>query len=271
MPAREAYAERMREAGGISVTKAAPIAAIAAVLLSGCAEKRVEVWTPKPLVQWHSVTTQPAELPTNAYRILTPGPTCGLFPAAISVSRVAVEAGDETTTEGTPYLLRDPRNESLQWNSAFDDQMAISEVFPIAEQDLGGADAAPEQILAAMHALGARIGLIYAMNELSEMETAMIGALYETATGSPIATFHAQAVSIVPPEGKRKRDPDDLWDSDSKALVRAHFERIVHACVRELIANDQPAEIETPDGWTPAGPIRPVTWPPRPYAIRPRR
>jgi hypothetical protein len=246
--------------------------AVLIAVAAGCAEKDMEPWTPKPFVHWNRLAAHAEEPPQNSYRILAAAPTRGLFPAAIGVSRVGVRDAADAGDAQRPYLLRDPRNECLQWNKAFDDQMAVSEVFPIAGRDLGGADANPEQILAAMHALGARIGLIYAMNELSETETAMYGALYETATGSALASFHAQAESVLPPEGEEELAPEDLWDSDSKALVRARFEHIVHTCVRELVAQDQPAEIETPDGWTPAGPIRPVTWPPRPYAVRrPRR
>jgi hypothetical protein len=273
VPEREAYAVRMHALGQNTVTNAVSAAAVAAIAFAaGCAEKRVEMWTPKPTVQWENITTRQVEPPIgDEYRVLTGEPTHGLFPASISVTRVAIGTGDEATVPGVPYLLNDPRNEALQWNSAFDDQMAISEVFPIAKRDLGGADAEPEQILAAMHALGARIGLIYAVNEVSEMETQMIGALYETATARPLASFHAQAVSTVPLDEKREPDPDDLWETDSKALVRDKFERIVHRCVRRLIADDQPAEIETPDGWTPAGPLRPTQWPPRPYVIRRQR
>ncbi len=237
-------------------------------LTHGCAEKHVDAWTPKPLVQWADISARGVAIPTNSYEITTPKPTHGLFPAAMSVSRIAITDGDEENPMPRPRLLRDPRNEVLQWNSAFDDQMAISEVFPIAQCDLGGSDAYPEQVLAAMHALNAQIGLVYGMNELSESETEMIGVLFETSSGKPVASFHAQAVSKHPSKEERDRDPEDLWECDSKALVRERFERIVHTCVRKLIANDLPADVETPEGWIPAGPIRPVRWPPNPYVRR---
>ena len=244
--------------------------AMAAVLMGGCADKKqqVEVWQPKPLVQWADIATQPVPLPSDDYAILDSEPTHGLFPAAMSISRIAVEENPGEYPDATPYLLRDPRNEVLQWNSAFDDQMAISEVFPIAKRDLGGARAHPEQVLAAMHALGAQVGLIYGMNELSETETEMIGTLYETATAMPIASFHAHAESVPPPEDRKERKAQDPWESDSKALVRARFEELVHDCVRRLIGRDLPAEVKAPEGWIPAGPIRPVLWPPRPYTHR---
>jgi len=141
--------------------------------------------------------------------------------------------------------------------------MAISEVFPIRGRDLGGGEADPEQILAAFTALHARLGLIYAMNELSRTESEMFGVLYDTKSAQPIASFHVQAVSVLPPENERCREPVDLWETDSRALVRARFERLVHTCIRELILQDEPETVEPPKGWTPASPTLPAEWPPR--------
>lgn len=229
----------------------------------GCAPKKEEVWTPPPHVGWTNIGTQPLGEPHESYRILVDAPTKGLFPAEIGVTRVGPSTQDDHRVPGDWMLLRDPRNELLRWNSAFDDQMAVSAVFPIAQRDLGGAPTTPEQILAANHALDARIALIYAMNQLTETESEMIGALYDAESGQPLASFHASAVSLPPPEDQADDEPADPWKTDSKALVRAKFERIVYACIRELIARDLPAEIQSRDGWVPEGPIEPVQWPPR--------
>ena len=244
-------------------------AAVLCVLMApGCATKREEAWTPKPQVPWEQIATEPFETPTNGYRILVPQPTTGLFPADISVGRVALGDADRTDLPTGPHLVRDPRNEFLQWNDAFNDTMAVSAVFPISQRNLDGAEASPELVIAVMRALGARLGLVYAVNEKSETETEMIGALYETDGYRPIALFHARAVSVKPAKKRRYGDPEDPWETDSKALVRHEFETIVRSCVRELIANDQPAEVETPEGWVPAGPILPVVWPPREWPPR---
>lgn len=229
----------------------------------GCAEKHIYVWTPKPGVHWEDIAGQPVPPLRNEYRILIPQPTKGLFPAAIGVTRVAVEHADDEPLRRGRHLVRDPRNELLRWNSAFDDQMAISEVFPVAQRNLAGGEAEPELILAAKRALNARLSLVYAMNEPSEIESEMIGALYDTESAKLVAAFHAQAVSVLPPEEERDKEPVDLWESDSKALVRAKFEHLVYACIRDLILHDEPAPIEAPSGWVPVGPIQPVEWPPR--------
>ena len=245
------------------VTWAAAGTASLLTLAVGCAGKKVEVWTPAPTVHWEQVSTQPIHPVYEGYRILVPQPTRGLFPAPMAVTRVAVEPAGEPAQAGRPVLLCNPRNEFLQWNSTLDNQMAVSEVFPIVENDLGGGEADPEQILAAFRALHARLGLIYAVNELSPTESEMFGVIYETDSARPIVSLHAQAVSVEPPEGVKGDEPVDLWETDSRALVRAEFDALVHTAIRRLILNDEPAPVETPTGWTPTGPTRPVEWPPR--------
>ncbi len=231
----------------------------------GCqAPKEPIVWTPKPGVGWSHVATQAVAEPHDSYQIVTTRQTTGLFPANMSVTRISLEPDKGQASVIQPGLYADPRNEFLQWNTAFDDQMAVSEVFPIDQRDLGGGQADPVQILAAFRALHARLGLIYAVNELSETESEMFGVLYDTEANEPLAAIHAQALSVSPPTEEPDKDKRvNMWETDSRALVRAKFERQVHACVRELIRKDQPALVETPTGWTPAGPVQPVEWPPR--------
>jgi hypothetical protein len=237
----------------------------------GCAKPVEPPWTAPPQVHWADIATQAFPTTINDYRMLAPIGSTGRFPTIVAVSRVsvAVETVDRRGRKARlPYLSAKPKNEFLSWNNAFDDQMAISEVFPIAQRDLGGWPAEPLQILASFKALQAGLGLIYAQNELDRDQTEMIGVLYETETATPIAAIQAQAVSITPPEEQRKK-PLDLWKYDSKALARQKFEGLVYACIRELILNDQLQKVDVPTGWTPAGPIRPVEWPPRQFRTLP--
>ena len=238
-------------------------AAAVGLLAGGCAHQCKDTWQRKPQTLWRHVVAQPIIPPRDTYRIYVPRPTKGLFPANIAVTRVAMERiGDTNRT--LPRLFADPRNEFLQWNSTFDDQMAISEVFPIDQRDLGGGPAEPEQILASFRALHARLGLIYAVNELSRNESEMFGALYDTSSLQPLASFHAHSDSLEPPEdAEDEADPYHLWTTDSRALVRAKFARMVYACVRQLVVNDEPSAIEATTGWRSDGPTRPVEWPPR--------
>ncbi len=229
---------------------------------AGCASsKKVETpcWTQRTPVPWNRVAVGSVPVPRDGFQIVAATPTVGLFPANLAVTRVAISEEEEQS--GDPMLFADPRNEFLQWNRAFDDQMAISEVFPIDQRDLGGGMAEPAQILAAFRGLHARLGLIYAVNELSQTESEMFGALYDTEAGKPVATIHAHAQSVV--TLNEKKEPANPWETDSRALVRKKFEKLAYQALHTLIVSDQPARSEPPTGWVPAGPIRPVEWPPR--------
>ena len=237
---------------------------------AGCAARqKTKPWTPQPRVFWEDLAVERFPAPLEGYVILA-APTEGLFPADVAVARVTIE--NEQTNAWTtrcPKLAPEPRNEYLQWNAAFDNLMAVSEVFPVAQRDLGGTEAHPLQVLAAYRALGARMGLIYAMNELRENEVEMFGAWYDMRTTAPIAVCYARAVTTPPPEEASDRDRTDLWKTDAKALVRADFERVLHACMRELIRSDRSAPLEDTAGWKPIRPVRPAEWPPRHFASPP--
>jgi len=149
-----------------------------------------------------------------------------------------------------------------------DDQMAISEVFPVRQRDMGGAPATPENIVSAMHALGASLGLIYAVNEPAENRTEMFGILYETSSLKQLATFRTEAEGINPDDNNEKTSKE-IWRTDSRAIAQRQFEVQLRSCMREMIDRDQPAEVEAPEGWVPENPIRSVVWPPPlPYSFQ---
>lgn len=236
--------------------------------LSGCAQPKLEVWTPPPRVTWDFVNEDDLRLMEDGFEVLGPTTSKGRFPASLAVSRVAIRPGEEGESEWVPYIPATPRNENLQWNAAFDDLMAVSEVFPVSQRNLGGGPASPEQIVAACHALNAQLALIFALNPLNEFQTDMIGVLYETDTASPIALFHARESSVPLPEGMPPNEVDP-WTHASEALVRARFENHVFHCVRKMILNDQSEMVDAPNGWTPALPIFPSEWPPTQFHTRP--
>lgn len=231
----------------------------------GCAQPRVvEVWQPKPMVHWQDLSNGPILPVRDEFRIMPGKPLGGLFPASLAVTRVSIEVTGDPDRPFAPRLTSNPRNEFLQWNSALDDQFAVGEVFPVSGKDLGGGAAEPHQILAAFNALHARLGLVYAVNELSETETEMLGVLYDAENEIALAVLHSHSASVVPPEVIDASEwPIDMWETDSRALVRAKFESILHGCIYELIQRDGPATVITPVGWKPTAPVRPVVWPPR--------
>ena len=214
---------------------------VASVVTVGCAADRSTKWTPPP-VRWSDISPGDIGTVEQGYRLLLSERTEGLFPVSLGVTRFAFVPTDGVVPFG-PKLVADPQNEFLQWNYAFDDQMAVSEVFPVVQQNLGGASASPDQILRSVHALNGGIGLIYAVNDLSETETEMLGVLYDTAMTTPLASIHARSITIRPEEADEAADKGDMWKMDSRALVRQTFQRYVHACVRELILQDHPAAV----------------------------
>ncbi len=239
------------------------IAAFVGLLQGGCAKKEIQPWVAPPQTTWSDVSTVSVAPLGTCYQLLSDQPTKGVFPATVSITRMAVK---EHVTRNGPtrriHLVRDPRNEFLQWNFALDDLFAVSEVFPVTQFDLGGAPADPEQVLSAMRALHAGIGIIYAVNELTEEETEMFATIYDLRNNLPIAVIRAQAKSTFPPEEDQKKEPVDYWKHDARARVRRKFEKCLHTCIGQLILRDEPVRVDPPEGWIPIEPARPAKWPP---------
>lgn len=236
-------------------------------MASGCAsrKKTEQAWVAPPRAGWHDLSTEPIPEIREGYALLIDESTEGLFPAGMAVSRVALTGDPQGPVAREIVLVRDPRNEFLQWNSAFDDLMALSEVFPIAPRDLGGAEAEPAQINAAMRALTARLGLVYAVNQLTPTETELLGVIYDTTRARPVAAIHASAESILPTRKSCNHAYEELdpWSSDSQARARQKFEGLAHACLWELILQDKPPTPTPEEGWIPIQPMREVEWPAR--------
>lgn len=237
-------------------------AAVVVVMAASCAStssRKPTALPGLPPVSWSALGTVPTPPPHNSYRLLSDGPTHALFPAAVGVTRVASEdwaprADSDrrvVVVSDSLTLSRDPRNEFLQWNSAFDHLKGVSEVFPLAQRDLGGAAVETPHVLAAMRTLRARVGLIYAVNELSESRCEMFGVLYDTHASQPLAVLHAVADTVIPADG-RSAQQADLWRNDSRVRVRTRFAELATEVMRELILRDQSAGVEPTTGWTPA-------------------
>lgn len=246
-----------------SMVKWASILAMALINVSCCCpegEGVIKV-TSKAPIDWYFISTEPVEPLYNAYQLQIVPPTRGLFPASVGVTRIESEVIDESVDLIRPLIFTNPRNEYLKWNSTFDDLMAVSEVFPVTQFDMGGENAYLENVLGAFRGLGAKLGLVYAVNEFDDLETEIIGALYDTDSSRPIAHFHAHAVSVFP-EKNQKDEPPNLWETDSTAIARQRFESLVYSCFLELIEHDERTEPNAPPGWNPVAPARRVKWPP---------
>jgi len=250
------------------------IAVLLPGLLTGCTSNitKTEVWKPLPLVQWEDISMNPIIPVRQGYQIQIPLPTRGVFPLSMGVTRVALREGDILAPPGsTPReLVADPRNEFLQWNRSLDDLLAVSDVFPVSQRDLGGGPIHPQQIMASFRALNAGMGLVYAVNELSRHQLEMFGVLYDTKQQRPIASIHTQTESNEDLlEAEKVDKPVDLWKHDARAKVREQFEQLLHACVHELIHQDELEMTAVPDGRTTDLPVRLVEWPPHHVRLEP--
>ena len=247
------------------------VAVVGAGVTPGCASKKpVDPWTPQPTVRWFDLGTRPVLPPRDGFFLELDQRDPGLFPAAIAVARVAIVDDEVVDLLERPKLVRNPRNEFLQWNTALEDQFAVSELFPIATWDLGGGTVAMSQILAAFRALGAQLGLVYAVNETTPDHTELLGVLYDIRTYEPLALLHTEATSTVTrEEAKKSKKPIDYWTTDSRALARAKFAIHFHDCIRNLILDDEPAASAMPASWHSNRPRRTVEWPPTERQRRP--
>ena len=235
---------------------------------TSCSQKNIRPWSPKPLVLWEDICAQPIPLTTNTFRIIKREQTRGLFPASMAVTRIGIDSEQNSDPGVRVRLVTDPRNEFLQWNTALDDQMAISEVFPIRDEDLGGRRITMDLLFDASVALDAQLGLIYAVNELHQDRTEILGVIYDLTSTQPLAAIHSEATSIEPHE-TAGMDAPSLWKTDSRALARAQFDRLLHSCIRELIIQDQPPPVVVPAGWPSSYRSQPAVWPPTRPQSRP--
>lgn len=228
---------------------------------TGCSQKSIQPWSPKPLVLWEDICTRPIPQTINTFRIIKTEQTRGLFPASMAVTRIGIDAEQMSDPGVRVRLVTNPRNEFLQWNTALDDQMAISEVFPIRDEDLGGRRITMDLLFDAAVALDAQLGLVYAVNELRQDRTEILGVIYDLESTQALAVIHSQATSLDT-DGTKGKDAPSLWKTDSSALARAQFDRLLHACIRELIIQDQPPPVVVPAGWPSSFRPQPAVWPP---------
>ena len=240
------------------------VAIASAIGLTGCASKQpVETWTPHAEVRWSDLVNRPVHPPSDGYFLQAHPRDPGMFPASIAVARVAIVEDEQIDLLEHPKLVRNPRNEFLQWHTALNDQLAVSELFPIATWDLGGGPVSTSQILAAFRALGAQLGLIYAMNRPSPDETEFLAVLYDIRTSEPVALLRTEATSTVThEEAEQSKEPIDYWKTDSRALARAKFAIHFHDCIRSLILDDEPPVSAMPASWYSKKRRRTVEWPP---------
>ena len=258
----------------IAVTAAA--CAALACIGTGC-EKRAEVEfsATDPVLDWPNLDLPDTLDLEDDYTLLVTEPTTGLFPAAVAVARVRADyLGDDP--EATRLKMNtEPEAELLPWNSLLDDQRAVSSVFPVKPIALQGEDVTVKHLLRTASAMRASLCLVYATADLSENESEVRGALFDTEDLRPLAVLHARAriddldtaLAELPepapwnPEYFHAAKDPRYHDPPGMAIYK--FESMVRKCVVTLREGDTPFENLPTDGWVPERPPDALLWPPQ--------
>ena len=253
------------------------LAGTAVWLTAGGCEKQedeVEFLATDPVVQWQNLELPEATAPEDAYVLLVEEATTGLFPAAVAVARVRARYVDDADSATGLELQDEPEVELLPWNSLLDDQRVVSGAFPIMPIVLEGADVTVGHLLTAADEMEATVCLVYATAELSENESEVRGALYDTRNRCPLAVLHARAriddlgealdelpapAPFVPDYFHAAKDPR-YHDPPGMAIYK--FETAVRDCIIALRKNDISLENLPTDGWVPQQPPHATPWPP---------
>ncbi len=216
-------------------------------------------------------------VPPNEFRLLVEGRTRGVFPASIGVTRVH-PLPDGSEDRDKLILDMKPAVDFLRWNSAFDDLRSISEVFPIEQMALNGAQPSIDSILAAGDALRAELCLIYAEVPEGPAQAEVSGVLFEVHDRRPLAAIRSLAAVADPIDGDETvSHPDEKStvareQRDPRLVSEQYFEALMRKCLLALMHNDDPAERVAPEGWVPERMLEPAIWPPAydwPFPRRP--
>jgi hypothetical protein len=188
----------------------------------------------------------------TGFVILEPRGTTGRFPLALAVARLKEMSG-ETAGDWQAVSLKE--EQATWWNSLFNTVPAVREVIVMGERTAGPPATGISGLVGKAKRLNARLCLVYGLMGAEPEEAALIGALYDTLTGSAIARIQAQATS-ADFQPKRADAPNgDQRHIDPQYLAARKFDRQVRACVVELIRRDSQLapEDKQPPPAAPAG------------------
>lgn len=251
--------------------------AIALAVSTGCEKRKGPEFTATaPVVPWHDLIDEDATLPDDDFILYTTGATKGLFPISLAVARIAAIQPDEPAPpEPDEYELAlnmEPLHKFLQWNSAFDDLRAVSEVFPLSRIAMNGQPVSMASVVDATQSVTGRLCLLYTAADIGPTESEIRGVLYRVSDGQPLAAIHARGI-YVEPEDDEEEETDEAEEPESELdelltpctprLVAEHrFRSLTRDCILKLLANDEPVEPAPEEGWVPEAPLAPQIWPP---------
>ncbi|GJM24193.1 MAG: hypothetical protein DHS20C16_06080 [Phycisphaerae bacterium] len=230
--------------------------------VGGCAQHSHDVYsTSAEPAGWSDLSPGASVTSDEGYRLLVPQATEGLFPASISVARIA----QSSYNGGQLVLAMKPEVDFLAWNSVFDDFRAVSEVFPLNEKDLDGGEVSAENLMTASEALEAGLMLLYTESRGGYDRCSLSGVLYDVRSRQALAAIHANSLisdPVSPDERKaRTASADTREDRDPRLVAVDAFESHVRDCLRRLMTKDKSKNVGPIEGWIPTYTVEPLIWP----------
>ena len=218
------------------------------VLACGKTEEPVVVYEPE--IGLADIARTSLNVSANSFQLLNADQTMGRFPGAIAVARLKI-SDEKNRTDGSGVSLK-PLNgpEAAYWNHLYDKLPSVRAWFELRDFDVPRGQLTAEHLVQAAERLHATLCLLYGQNEI-DGETKLVGVLYDTRTGKPIATLHAECAGVndwmtTRPEGRHE---DDYRHQDNTYLASRKFERFAYDCVVQLVGADNPERVEKPHGW----------------------
>ncbi len=214
----------------------------AIVPATGCSEHKVPESYAGQTLSTAEVALGVWSAPLDGYQVIETEPSQGRFPAAVAV--VPLEWQDtfrvpEDAREAGWRIGRLKEEQGGHWNSLFNTLPPIREVLVMDRQSVAWPEAKVDELVASAGRLGSGLCLVYGPSQADPQFAAFSGVLFDTASGSPVATVGASAgpTDMEPqPPGRPK---NDLRHEDVNEIAARKFERQVRRCVDDLIRRDQ--------------------------------
>lgn len=141
--------------------------------------------------------------------------------------------------------------EQALWSETLRGVSAVRELTFLSPRAAQPDGPALDNLCATAHRFGANMLLVYAPNRLGPNSARVVGVLYDTATGRPLAALHASQ-HFEDEHGREvspNRERGDHRDRDAYYQAQRQFEAHTLACLRALLHRDSPPPTTQPHRW----------------------
>lgn len=193
-----------------------------------------------PMMAPADLSLPESSCPSSGYVLVDEGRWSGRFPVALAVAKLHTAPG------GGWQAMTLKEEQAVWWNSLFNTSSAIREVIVMGERTAGPPGSGPVGMIGKARRLDAALCLVYGPASTGVKEAGLIGALYDTFTGRPVARIQAQATEADFQSRRSDAPSGDRRHVDPQYLVNRKFEQQVRMCIDELITRDaqQPPAVQ---------------------------